>query len=170
MNDVPSPSTRRRLLVVATLAAFTGAIGLAAWWHYQPRGRPTFAGEAITVAGRYRSPNGTTILTLEQSSDGQTLNVRVSKHEGSPDHSGGNWEIDSDKRWLFTFDENDKLWGYSGDRGPHSWQTTTEGTGFTIIGIGGGWAGAPESFIKSLPEGHHRTYMRWLKQHNDAQG
>lgn len=170
MNDVLSPSTRRQVLVLAAVTLFAAVVGLATWWQHQTLDRPTFAGELITAVGHYRSPNGTTILTLEQSSDGQTLSVRVAKHEGSPDYAASKWDIDGTKQWFFIFDKNDKLWGYAADIGPHSWQATPEANTFTNIGIHGGWAGTPKSFLQSLPDRPRQTYLQWLEDQSESRG
>ena len=161
MNDIsPQPKRRRYLLMVTTALAVLIGIGLCwQYWAAEPR---IASGQAITATGKFRFPDGATVLTLRQSEGEQTVNVEVSSREGTPQFGASHWQIDGTQPWIFTFGTDNKLWGYSSDLGPHSWHATPEASTFTNIGINGGWSGIPESFLESLPEQSRDIYAQWL--------
>ncbi|QDT26608.1 hypothetical protein Enr10x_19120 [Gimesia panareensis] len=142
------------------------ALGLV-WYprHKVPR---VVVGQIITDTGTYRSPDGTTLLTLRRSQRDDTISVEVAAHAGTPNAAGSKWEIDGAQPWLYTFDADNKLWGYSADQGPHSWQATPESNRFTSIGIHGGWEGIPEPFLQALPPEARDVYDRWREKQTAA--
>lgn len=170
MSDIsPQPKRRRNLLTLTTAFAVLIAIGLC--WKYWGAERQIPSGQLITATGKYRSPDGATVLTLRNSDDETMVNVEVSYREGTPQFAGSKWQIDATQPWMFIFDTDNKLWGYSSGIGPHSWQATPEASTFSEIGIGGGWSGIPESFLQLLPERSRDIHAQWLaKQATRPQG
>jgi hypothetical protein len=160
MTEQPSaPQSRVRFLTLVPVLAVLIAFGLV--WNARQKVPRVAVGQIITETGTCRSPDGTTLLTLERSQGDDTISVEVVSRPGTPEASGSNWKIDGSQPWLFTFDANNKLWGYSSDQGPHSWQATEESNRFTSIGIHGGWEGIPEPFLQALPTESRDVYNEW---------
>lgn len=160
MTEQPSPpQPRARFLTIVPVLAVLIALGLV--WNARHKVGPVVVGQIITKTGAYRSPDGTTLLTLQPSQGDDTIRVTVASRPGTPEAVGSEWTIDGAQPWLFTFDADGKLWGYSRDQGPHSQGTTPDANAFTSIGVHGGWEGVPAAFLQALPAESRDVYDTW---------
>ena len=155
----PPPEPRARFLTIVPILAVLIALGLV--WYARQKVPRVAVGQIITKTGAYRSPDGTTLLTLQRSQGDDTIRVAVASRVGTPEAAGSEWTIDGAQPWLFTFDADGKLWGYSRDQGPHSQGTTPDANAFTSIGVHGGWEGVPAAFLQALPAESRDVYDTW---------
>lgn len=159
MSAQPPPEPRIRFLTLVPILAVLIALGFV--WYARNKAPRVAAGQLIRETGVYTAPGGTAVLTLRKLQGNDRISVDVSAQPGTPEASSASWEIDGTQPWLFTFDADDKLWGYSPDQGPHSVGTTPTANAFTSIGIHGGWAGIPEPFLQALPTKSRDIYQEW---------
>ena len=159
MSNQPPPEPRIRFLTLVPILAVLIALGFV--WYARNKAPRVAAGQLIRETGVYTAPRGTAVLTLRKLEGNDRISVDVSAQPGTLEASIASWEIDGTQPWLFTFDADDKLWGYSPDQGPHSVGTTPTANAFTSIGIHGGWSGIPESFLQALPTKSRDVYHEW---------
>lgn len=167
MSDARPPSVHRRIITAACVAGLTLVCVLGAWlgyqW-YQSQVRPVAVGELVMTTGEFRSPDGTTVLSLKLSDDRRSINAWMTRQVGSDKTAQVGWTIDAAQPWIFTFDRAGKVWGYWPPDGTHTWQATLVADTTTRVGEGGGWDDVPESFLLSLPEEERDSYLIWREQ------
>lgn len=151
------------LVAAVAIMALAGGGGMLRYFTAVPATAtiaPSVAGEPITSLGEYRSPDGDTLLILMETVDAKGIIVEAKRLK----KLGGcaRWQVDATQPWHFMFGQDGSVWGFSSDQGPHHWHSGPVTTGLTIIGIGGGWQGMPESFLASLPQEHRDVHAQWL--------
>ncbi|MEZ6091508.1 MAG: hypothetical protein R3C05_26535 [Pirellulaceae bacterium] len=155
----PSSSLSKLVAVVGVLAII-GAV-LFVWVLRRDNAERVEADELIVDVGQYQSIHGRRRVDIQQVPNQERLQVHVANADDDRPSADATWEIDISQPWFYTFDGDENLWGYSIDIGPHCVTFGPDSSGFTELGVFGGWSGAPLHFIDALPPSGRELYTRW---------